>query len=92
MSEFPSLCIDTNLTVRCRNENEAISIYKSLIADNTDIPSCLIIDIKADQENFTLITKFTQNEIGENNINTLINTIDEIMEHISLVRNVIRND
>lgn len=92
MLEFPSLCIDTNIALRCRNENEAISIYKSLIADNIDIPSCLAIDIKADQENFTLFIKFTQNEIGENNINTLINTIDEIMEHISLVRNVISID
>lgn len=91
MLEFPSLCIDTNIALTCRNENEAISIYKSLIADNIDIPSCLTIDIKAD-ENFTLFIKFTQNEIGENNINTLINTIDEIMEHISLVRNVISID
>ena len=92
MLEFPSLCIDTNIVLNCRNENEAISIYKSLIADNIDIPSCLAIDIKADQENFILFIKFTQNENGENNINTLINTIDEIMEHISLVRNVISID
>jgi hypothetical protein len=92
MLEFPSLCFDTNITLSCRNENEAISIYKSLIADNIDIPSCLTIDIKADQKNFTLFIKFTQNEIGKNNINTLINTIDEIMEHISLVRNVISID
>ena len=92
MLEFPSVCIDTNITINCRNENEAISIYKSLIADNVRVPSCLSIDIKTNQEKFTLLIKFTYSEIRENNINTLINTIDEVMEHILLIRNVISID
>ena len=92
MLELPSLCIDTNIVISCRNKNEAIAIYKSIIADNINIPSCLTIVIKTDQEYFTLIIKFTKSEIRENNINTLNNTIDEIMEHISLIRNVISND
>jgi hypothetical protein len=91
MLELPSLCIDTNIEIRCRNKNEAIAIYKSIIADNINIPSCLTIDIKTEQENFILIIKFTQSKIRDN-INTLINTIDEIMEHISLIRNVISID
>lgn len=92
MPEFPSLCIDTNITIECRNTDEAIAIYKSLIADNVNIPSCLTIDTKIEQENLILFIKFTKSKVMENNINTLTNTIDEIMEHISLIRNVISID
>lgn len=88
----PSLCFDVNITIKCRNKNEAIATYKSLIVDNIDIPSNLVIDIKTEQENLFLHVKFARSEAGENNINTLINTIDEIMEHITLIRNVISID
>ncbi|VFJ13226.1 KEOPS complex subunit Pcc1 [Candidatus Nitrosocosmicus franklandus] len=88
----PSLCFDVNITIKCRSTNEAIATYKSLIVDNIDIPSSLVIDIKTEQENLFLHVKFTRSEARENNINTLINTIDEIMEHITLIRNVISVD
>jgi hypothetical protein len=78
--------------MKCSNESEAIVIYNSLISDNIGIPAFMNLDMRIDQRDFLLYIRFTQGENRENNINTLVNTIDEIMEHISLVRNVISID
>lgn len=92
MLESPDLSIDTDIVVSCSNENEALVIHKSLIADNIGIPAFMTLEMSVDKKDFSLLIKFTQGENRENNINTIINTIDEIMEHISLIRNVTRLD
>lgn len=92
MLESPDISIDTDIVVSCSNENEALAIHKSLIADNIGIPAFLTLEMSVDKKDFSLLIKFTQGENRENNINTIINTIDEIMEHISLIRNVTRID
>ncbi len=92
MQESPNISIDTNIAIRCKNKDEAQTIYRSLNADNVDIPASIDLNVKADQKDFSLLLKFNQTKNRENNINTLINTIDEIMEHISLIRNVINID
>ena len=92
MPESHNITLETEIVIRCNNENEALSIHKSLISDNIGIPVFLKLDMRIDQKDFLLLIKFAQGENRENNINTLINTIDEIMEHISLVRNVISID
>jgi len=92
MLESSNISIDTEIAIRCINEKEALSIHKSLIADNIGIPSFLTLDMSVDQNDFLLSIRFNQGENRENNINTIINTIDEIMEHISLIRNLTRID
>ncbi|MGD9673350.1 MAG: hypothetical protein AB7U98_07720 [Candidatus Nitrosocosmicus sp.] len=87
-----SLSVETEIVMKCSNESEAIVIYNSLISDNIGIPAFMNLDMRIDQRDFLLYIRFTQGENRENNINTLVNTIDEIMEHISLVRNVISID
>lgn len=87
-----NLSIETEILIKCSNEGEAIVIYNSLISDNIGIPAFLNLDMRVDQRDFLLHIRFIQGENRENNINTLVNTIDEIMEHISLVRNVISID
>ena len=92
MPELHSLSVETEIVMKCSNESEAIVIYNSLISDNIGIPAFMNLDMRIDQRDFLLHIRFTQGENRENNINTLVNTIDEIMEHISLVRNVISID
>ena len=92
MLESPKISIDTNIVIRCGNENEAHTIHRSLNADNIEIPDSINLNVKTGQKDFSISLKFTQTKNRENNINTLINTIDEIMEHISLIRNVINID
>lgn len=92
MPELHNLSIETEILIKCSNESEAIVIYNSLISDNIGIPAFLNLDMRVDQRDFLLHIRFIQGENRENNINTLVNTIDEIMEHISLVRNVISID
>ena len=92
MLESHDITLETEIVIRCSNENEALSIHKSLISDNIGIPAFLKLDMRINQKDFLLLIKFAQGENRENNINTLINTIDEIMEHISLIRNVISID
>ena len=92
MPESHNISLQTEIVIRCSNENEALSIHKSLISDNVSIPAFLELEMRIDQNNFSLLIKFAKGENRENNINTLINTIDEIMEHISLIRNVISID
>jgi hypothetical protein len=68
-------------------------LLDTLYADNIDIPSCLDLNMKLNDEEFVIDLGYEKKDIfKENNINTLINTIDEIMEHIALARDVIKND
>lgn len=92
MPRYHEICIDTSIRIRCNDKKEAIMLINSLNADNIDIPEALGLDFNIDGEEFVFHSRYTGNSNKENNINTLINTIDEIMEHIALARDVIKSD
>ena len=58
---------------------------KALIPDNVNFPKGL--SMKSSSQDDTLVLEFLSN----NGINTLANTIDEVLEHISIARKVIND-
>src|SRR3712207_7284401 len=50
MLESPKISIDTNIVIRCSNENEAHTIYRSLNADNIEIPDSINLNVKTGQK------------------------------------------
>jgi hypothetical protein len=92
MKRFPSLNIDTTIKIKCQDNREPEAIYDSLLPDNKNFPNNLEMDMKIIDSSLLLKLKFTSNFQKENSIDTLSNTIDEIMEHIEIVKNVIEND
>lgn len=92
MPVYPDICIDTSIKIKCVNRNEALMLLETLNVDNINLPVCLGLDMKINDKEFVIDLQYQKNIIKENNINTLINTIDEIMEHIALARDVIKDD
>ncbi len=92
MQGLPNLNIITNIEINCRTENELKSLRDSLYPDNIDFPENLILDMKTSNLSLSLNFKFIKNETKANSIDTLLNTVDEIMEHIGIILNVINND
>ena len=93
MPENPDLCVDTSIKIKCANRKEASMLLETLTADNINLPPHLGLNMNIHDEVFIIDLQYEKkNIIKENNINTLINTIDEIMEHIALARDVIKND
>ncbi|MGN6822026.1 MAG: hypothetical protein ACTHJ7_04500, partial [Candidatus Nitrosocosmicus sp.] len=64
----------------------------SLLPDNKDFPKNSEMDMETRGSLFSIKLKFISSFEKENSIDTLSNTIDEIMEHIGIVKNVIGND
>jgi hypothetical protein len=58
---------------------------KALIPDNVNFPKGL--SMKSFSQDDTLVLEF----LSKNGINTLANTIDEVLEHISIARKVIND-
>lgn len=88
-----NIIIVTSIKIKCVNRNEALMLLKTLNPDNIHLPACLDLNMGLNDDVFVIDLGFGEkNNIKENNINTLINTIDEIMEHIALARDVIKND
>lgn len=58
---------------------------KALMPDNVNIPKGLSMTIFS-RDN-TLVLEF----LSKTGINTLLNTIDEVLEHISIARKVIKD-
>jgi hypothetical protein len=48
--------------------------------------------MKTIESGILLQLKFTTSNEKENNMGTLLNTVDEIMEHIGIIKNVIKDD
>ena len=92
MKRFPSLNIDTTIKIKCQNDRESKAIYDSLTPDNNNFPNNLEMDMETIDSSLLLKLKFTSDSQKENSVDTLSNTIDEIMEHIEIVKNVIEND
>lgn len=89
---FPNLNINTTIKIKCKDDKESKSIYYSLLPDNKDFPKNLEMDMETQGSLFSIKLKFISSFEKENSIDTLSNTIDEIMEHIGIVKNVIEND
>lgn len=92
MKKFPNLNINTTIKIKCQNNKESKAIYDSLLPDNRDFPNNLQMNMTATDSSFILKLKFISNLEKENSIYTLSNTVDEIMEHIGVIKNVIEND
>jgi len=93
MPSCPDICIDSCIKIKCVNRNEATMLLETLHADNINLPECLDLNMRLNDEEFAIDLRYEKkNIVKENNINTLINTFDEIMEHIALARDVIKDD
>ncbi len=87
--QTPGFNIYSTIEIGCHKDKESVAIYNSLIPDNIDLPDNLKIDMETQEKSLLLKIMFTSNISKENDINTLISTIDEIMEHIHIIKNVI---
>ncbi len=92
MKKLSPLHIDTIIEIKCQDNVESKAIYNSLLPDNIDFPKNLELDMGSIESLVLLRLKFTSNNEKQNNIGTLLNTVDEIMEHIGIIKNVIKND
>ena len=92
MKKFPDLNIDATIEIGCKDNKESKAIYVSLEPDNTNFPKNLELEMKTINSSILLKLKFYSDIEKENNAGSLINTVDEILEHIGIIKNVIRND
>jgi tRNA threonylcarbamoyladenosine modification (KEOPS) complex Pcc1 subunit len=90
--QTPGFNIHLTIEIGCQKDKESKAIYNSLIPDNIDLPDNLKIGMEVQERLLLLKIMFNPNISKENDINTLISTIDEIMEHIEIIKNVIEND
>jgi hypothetical protein len=92
MKKYPNLNIDSVIEIKCQDFKESKAIYNSLLPDNISFPKNLELDMKTTESSVLLRLKLTSNIEKENNMGTLLNTVDEIMEHVGIIKNVIKND
>lgn len=78
--------IESSMKIEFDNKREIDTMISVLTPDNVRIPEGLKIDIRS--ENKYLIIDIQ----CENGSGTFLNTIDELLEHISLSRRVTSND
>jgi hypothetical protein len=78
--------IKSSMKIEFNSEKEIDTIISALIPDNISIPKGLKINMRS--ENKCLIIDIQ----CENGSGTFLNTIDELLEHISLSRSVTSND
>jgi hypothetical protein len=90
-SELPreSLDVTAIIDISLSKKTERYAIMKALKPDNINFPKGLSMKVfSKDNNNNTLSIKF----LCSTGIETLINTTDEVLEHISLAKNVISDD
>jgi hypothetical protein len=92
MKKFPSLKIDTTIEIECKDNKESKVIYDSLVPDNINFPKNLELEMKTINSLILLKLKFYSDIGKENSTGALLNTVDEILEHIGIIKNVIKND
>jgi hypothetical protein len=78
--------------IDCKEEREVQTIFKTLNPDNKEFPEGLKMEVQTNGTQFLLTVGFRDINGKKNNINTLINTIEEIMEHIAIIREVTKID
>jgi hypothetical protein len=83
----PLLKITLIIELKFSKQSETEAILKALIPDNINFPKGLSMDMSS-KDNTTIFIKFSSStEIG-----TLINTVDEVLQDISLAKKVIVRD
>ena len=92
MKKFPDLNVNATIEIKCQDEKESKVIYDSLLPDNKNFPKNLEMDMQTKESLFALRLKCISNIENGESINTLSNTLDEILEHIGIIKNVIKND
>ena len=92
MKKFPNLNINASVEIKCIDNRESKAIHDSLLPDNVNFPKNLELDMKTFDSSISLELKYSTNIAEGENIETLLNTFDELMEHIGIVKNVIKND
>ncbi len=91
MQEFPDICIDIRIMIECKSDKELQTIFNSLYPDNKQLPDNLKLNMQMIETQLLLKLQF-ENKKRRYNINTLINTIDEIMEHTTIIKDVTKID
>ena len=92
MQKDSEFCIDTKILIRCKEEKDVHTIFKSLDPDNKEFPEGLEMEVQTNRTQFLLKVGFRDKNGRKNNINTLISTIEEIMEHIAIIKEVTKID
>jgi uncharacterized protein YpiB (UPF0302 family) len=83
----PLLEIVLVIELKFSKQSETEAILKALIPDNINFPKGLSMDMSS-KDNTSIFIKFSSStEIG-----TLINTVDEVLQDISLAKKVIIGD
>jgi transcription factor Pcc1 len=83
----PLLEVTLIIELKFSRQSETEAILKALIPDNINFPEGLSMDLSS-KDNTTIYIKFSSStEIG-----TLINTVDEVLQDISLAKKVIIRD
>lgn len=77
--------IRVHVEIRFSGKSELRAIMKALMPDNVNFPKGL--SMKIFSRDNTLVLEF----LSKTGINTLLNTIDEVLEHISIARKVIKD-
>jgi hypothetical protein len=77
--------ISAFIQIRFKKKNEMHAVLRSLIADNTDFPKGLSIEMSPRDDDNNLLL-FLSSEVG---FETLLNTINELLEHITIAQKVI---
>jgi hypothetical protein len=92
MQKDSDICIDTKIVIECEEEKEVQTIFKTLDPDNKEFPEGLKMEVQTNRTQFLFNVGFRHTNGRKNNINTLINTIEEIMEHITIIKDVTKID
>ena len=74
------------IEIKFSNNAEMNAIMKALIPDNVNFPKGLSMQMFSKGNNILLLEFFCNVEIE-----TLLNTIDEVLDHISIAKKVITN-
>lgn len=77
--------ISVNIEVEFSNVNERDSILNTLLPDNINFPNEFSMEMSVNNKSLIINTSSTK-------IDTMINTIDEILCHIHLAKKVISHD
>jgi hypothetical protein len=78
------ITIHLHLEIKFEKRSDVSAIMKSLIPDNSNYPKGLVLKMVLRHGNILVIEIFC-----EGGVYTLINTIDEILDHIAIAEKVI---
>ena len=77
--------ISVNIEIEFAKVNERDSILNTLLPDNINFPDEFSMEMSVNNKSLIINTSSTK-------IDTMINTIDEILRHIHLAKKVINHD